>query len=319
MKSGIYIVANDLVTNQTIALLNSIRLYDTEIPVILIPYDEKYHDLLRVISNQYNVQLYEDLDFIQRLSANLQEIFGPKFFARPNQFRKQACWFGPFERFLYIDTDVIVFEKISDHLSYLQDYDFIYCDYQHRGGIKNIFTDKISREGVFTETELLDVFNCGFWGSKRHLLSESDLYQTFAECATHAEYFDFSQKTSDQPIINYLILKHITNRFNIVRRPGGAPGSWAGSSHFQVTVDKNLFDPTVNQTLQYLHWAGIRIMPGCPYWEVWKHYRYLHDLNPPLDRDLMPKQAQNYWHIGKRQLKSLLKSFPSVVKSRQVT
>ncbi|MDJ0703383.1 MAG: methionine synthase [Leptolyngbyaceae cyanobacterium MO_188.B28] len=306
MKSGIYLVANDLVINQGIALLNSIRLYDPEVPIVLIPYDENYHDLFKIISDRYGVQLYENLDFIKRLSANLQEIFDSSFFARPNQFRKQACWFGPFERFLYIDTDIIVFEKISDQLAYLKNYDFICCDYQHKGGIKNVFTNKILQEGVFSEAELLDIFNCGFWGAKRNLLSESDLYQTFAECAAHLEYFDFSQKTSDQPIINYMVLKRIANRFNIVRRPGGAPGSWAGSSHFQVIEDKKLFDPLVNQPLQYLHWAGIRIMPGCPYWEMWKYYRYLHEPNPPLDADLVPKQSQDYWQIYKRRVKSFL-------------
>nr|WP_229425722.1 hypothetical protein [Lusitaniella coriacea] len=89
------------------------------------------------------------------------------------------------------------------------------------------------------------------------------LYDTFAECAAHPEYFDFSQKTSDQPIINYMILKRIPRRFNLVRRPGGAPGSWGGSHHFQ-KQNGTLVDPrNGNQPLQYLHWAGIRIEPGC--------------------------------------------------------
>jgi hypothetical protein len=38
------------------------------------------------------------------------------------------------------------------------------------------------------------MFNCGFWGSKKGLVSEQDLYDTFAECAAHPNYFDFSEK-----------------------------------------------------------------------------------------------------------------------------
>jgi hypothetical protein len=97
-------------------------------------------------------------------------------------------------------------------------------------------------------------------------------------------------KTSDQPIINYMILKRIARRFNIVRRPKSAPGNWAGSSHFLVDGDR-LIDPTVDQPLQYLHWAGIRIQPGCPYWQIWEHYRYLHEPKPPETPQVVKKSS----------------------------
>lgn len=279
MSRGIYITANDKVMEQAIALLNSIRLYDSDTPIVMIPYDDKYSAIASLLTSSYGVQVYEDLEFIERLSKRLQQTFGERFFARPNQFRKQACWFGPFDEFLYIDTDIVVFEKIADNLNYLADYDFICCDYQHKGGIKNVFSQKVIQDKIFTREELKDIFNGGFWASKKNLISEETLYETFTECASHPEYFDFSQKTSDQPIINYMLLKRIPRRFNIVRRPGGAPGNWAGSPHFQ-RGGNILIDPTINQPLQYLHWAGIRIEPGCPYWDIWEHYRYLNESNP---------------------------------------
>ena len=281
MSRGIYIIANDRVIEQAIALLNSIRLYDPDTPIVMIPYDEQYHAIANIITEFYGVQIYEDLEFILRLSNQLHQIFGNRFFARPNQFRKQACWFGSFDEFLYIDTDIVVFEKIINNLNYLKNYDFICCDYQHLGGIENVFTNQVITKKIFSEAEVKDIFNGGFWGSTKALISENDLYETFAECAANPEYFDFSQKTSDQPIINYMILKCIPRRFNIVRRSGKAPGSWAGSPHFQAQGNL-LFDPIMNQPLQYLHWAGIRIEPGCPYWEIWKHYRNLNPSLPPV-------------------------------------
>lgn len=282
MNRGIYITANDKVLEQAIALMNSIRRYDKDTPVVLIPYNDDYLQAAEYLGERYGVTVYEDLEFIERLSKRLQVTFGESFFARPNQFRKQACWFGPFDQFLYIDTDIVVFEPIIQALDYLEDYDFLCCDYQHRGGLTNLFTPKILTDGVFTEVEVQDTFNGGFWGSKKGLLSEDDLYETFQACASVADYFDFSQKTSDQPIINYMILKRIPRRFNIVRRPGGAPGNWGGSSHFTALSEYRLFDPTVNQPLQYLHWAGIRIEPGCPYWDIWQHHRYLNEAIPSI-------------------------------------
>ena len=293
MSCGIYITANDRVIEQAIALLNSIRLHDSDIPVVLIPYDDNYQAIAKILQERYGVQLYPDLQFIDRLSNQLHQIFGENFFARPNQFRKQACWFGVFDKFLYIDTDIVVFEKLSNSLNYLNDYDFICCDYQYAGGIKNVFTSQVIEKNVFSSHEIQDIFNGGFWGSKKNLISEKILYDTFSECAAHPEYFDFSQKTSDQPIINYMVLKHIPRRFNIVRRPGGAPGNWAGSNHFQIQGNQ-LIDPNVNQPLQYLHWAGIRLEPGCPYWNIWKHYRYL---NEPLpDDDSFQKTPKSFWN-----------------------
>ncbi|WP_017654604.1 Npun_R2821/Npun_R2822 family protein [Fortiea contorta] len=282
MNRGIYIIANDKVIDQAIALLNSIRLYDVNTPVVMIPYDDNYHHIADLLNTYYGVQVYADLDFIERLSQKLHATFGGQFFARPNQFRKQACWFGKFDEFLYIDTDIVVFEKIIDNLNHLRHSDFICCDYQHLGGIKNVFNPQVLKEQVFTETEIKDIFNGGFWGSKKNLISEEDLYTTFAECANHPEYFDFSEKTSDQPIINYMLLKRVPRRFNIIRREGKAPGNWAGTPHFQ-THNHLLFDTTVNQSLQYLHWAGIRIQPGCPYWEIWEYYRNLHPAIPLMD------------------------------------
>lgn len=32
--------------------------------------------------------------------------------------------------------------------------------------------------------------------------------------------------------------------------------------------------------MKYIHWAGIRIEPGCPYWEIWEYYRYLNVSKP---------------------------------------
>lgn len=308
MTRGIYIIANDKVTDHAIALLNSIRLHDENTPIVMIPYDNNYHNIAATLNKYYGVTVYEDLDFIDRLSQKLHDTFGGKFFARPNQFRKQACWFGPFDEFLYIDTDIVVFEKISDNLNYLENADFLCCDYQHLGGLTNIFTPKVLEEKVFTEAEIQDTFNGGFWGARKNTISEKDLYETFAECAAHPEYFDFSQKTSDQPIINYMLLKRIPRRFNIIRRPGNAPGNWAGTPHFERQTENNnpiLFDPTLNQPLQYLHWAGIRIEPGCPYWDIWEHYRNLNQLIPSVNFPAPVKK--NQWEQTVDSLKNQLR------------
>ncbi|MEL6222776.1 MAG: Npun_R2821/Npun_R2822 family protein [Cyanobacteria bacterium J06627_8] len=308
MNRGIYIMANDSFADYAIALMNSIRRFDPDTPVVLIPYDDHYQEVARILADQFGVSVYDPLDFIMDLSVRLRDVFGDRFFARPNQFRKQACWFGPFDEFIYIDTDIVVFEKIADNLNYLAEHDFICCDYQHSGGIANVFTPTVLSEGVFQAHEMQDIFNGGFWGSRKGVITEMNLYETFQECAAHPEYFDFSQKTSDQPIINYMVLKRIKQRFNIVRRSGGAPGNWAGSPQF-VRQGNGLIDPNRGgQPLQYLHWAGFRIEPGCPYWDLWEDYRYLNEEKPKLVVE--PKQAAPVFQKVQTRIKQLRIPFP---------
>jgi len=273
MKRGIYIMANDAAIDNAIALLNSIRLFDTVSPVIMIPYDGRYKKLSNIVKSTFNVGLFEDLELVENIQKRVESIFGSKLFPRVNQFRKQASWFGPFDEFLYLDTDIVVFEKVIDNLKWLADHDFIAADYQYKLGNKYLFTDKI--RDIFGENELQGVFNAGFWGSKKGMITEKTLFETFEECARHLEYFDLSQDVSDMPIFNYLVLKKIGRRFNLVRDTGEkGPGCWAGMPHFK-REGNVLIDPNINKPLKYLHWAGIKIGPGCPYWDVWEHHRKL--------------------------------------------
>ena len=299
MSRGIYITANDKFSDQAIALLNSIRLHDPHTPIVLIPYDDNFEIVARILAEKFGVTIYADMELVERISHRLQEAFGAQFFARSNQFRKQACWYGSFDEFLYIDTDIIVFEKIINCLDYLSDYDFLSCDYQHKGGIKDVFTPKVFEAGVFSEADSKGVFNCGFWASKKNLISEDKLYEIFTECATHPEYFDFSQKTSDQPIINYMILKTIEKRINLARHFPTEPGNWGGSPHFEER-DHILYDK--GQRLRYLHWAGIAMNPGSPYYDLWRYYRYLGETSPLLPIEPKPsfsmqakQQLKKYW------------------------
>ena len=274
MKRGIYLMVNDNVLDNAIALINSIRFYDLSVPIIFIPYNEKYKKAAKALTTLKGVSCYEDVLLLERITNEVNSVFGREFFARPEQFRKQACWFGPFDEFLYLDTDIVVFEKIVGNLNYLSKNDFVCCDYQYLNGNKFLFTPKIMEEKIFSEEDLQYVFNGGFWGSKKGIITEEKLYNIFKECASHPEFFDFSQKVSDMPIINYLVIKLIKKKFNIVRdtEEKGA-GSWAGMPHF-IREGNKLIDPHVNKPLRYLHWAGIKIKPGCPYYDIWQWYRH---------------------------------------------
>ncbi|TVQ42738.1 MAG: methionine synthase [Gloeocapsa sp. DLM2.Bin57] len=286
MTRGIYIVANDRVVEQAITLVNSIRLYDPDLPIILIPFNQEYQQVAKTLQTKHRVELFPDLQLIETFTTQVATIFPADFLNLPNKMRKFVQWFGPLEEFIYIDTDIVVFQPLSTILDYLTEYNFLCCDYHHKSKrLQDIFSPLVEEQNIFNSTELRDVFNSGFWASQQGLFSEDELYQLLEECAQHPEYFDFSSKTTDQPILNYVILKSTKKKINLTKNNPKEPGSWAGSTHF-VNKDYILYDQ--EKRLRYLHWAGIAIKPGCPYWHIWKHYRYL--------GESFPKQ---WWNITK--------------------
>ncbi|MBD2296876.1 methionine synthase [Anabaena sphaerica FACHB-251] len=281
MNRGIYIVANDKVLENAIALLNSIRYFDPEITVYLIPFNENYQKVADTLGKFHNVKIFPDLEEIEKFTQRISEIFDRDFLALPNKMRKLVVWFGPLDEFIYIDTDIVVFEKIADNLGQLAEVDFFCCDYHHANDkLSNIFSPFVKEQQIFTNDQLEDVFNSGFWSSRKGVITEQQMYETLAECAAHPEYFDFTAGVTDQPILNYLILKLIYKRGNLVKIPGRGPGSWAGSCNFQ-QQDYLLYDH--GKRLKYLHWAGIKIQPGCPYWDTWEYYRNLNPGIPTVD------------------------------------
>lgn len=277
MRRGIYIVANNKVKENAIALLNSIRLYDPDTEIFLIPFNDDYQDVATSLE-RHQVQIFPDLVFLDQFTQMIADTFDRDFLALPNKMRKLTAWFGPLDEFLYIDTDIIVFEKIADVLNFLLDSDFVCCDYHYKGrNLKDIFSPAVKEQQIFSDADLQDVFNSGFWASRKGTISQEQMQKLLAECAAHREYFDFSSQTTDQPILNYLVLKSIAKRLNLVKLSEEESGSWAGMGHFR-EKDFILYDR--HKPLRYLHWAGIAMRPGAPYQELWEHYRYLNESKP---------------------------------------
>ncbi|NEQ50885.1 MAG: methionine synthase [Leptolyngbya sp. SIO3F4] len=275
MVRGVYIVANQKVGDNAISLLSSLRCHDADVPVYMIPFNDDYQALFEKLQALYQVKLFPDLAFLEAFTQKISDIFPRDFLALPNKMRKLAAWFGPLEEFLYIDTDILFFEPVSKTLDYLDQADFICCDYHFKGRkLRDVFsTDAVDR-GVFPADVVNSVFNSGLWGSKKGTIMLEDMYARLGECAQNRDYFDFAGGTTDQPIMNYLVLNSIEKRLNIAQVEPNEPGSWGGMNHF-VTRDHALYDGETR--LRYLHWAGTPMCKGGPYRELWEYYRYLDD------------------------------------------
>ncbi|MEO0867160.1 MAG: Npun_R2821/Npun_R2822 family protein [Cyanobacteria bacterium J06642_11] len=292
MVRGVYIVANEKVGENAIALLASIRACEPEIPVYMIPFNDDYQQVFQKLHSLYQVQLFPDLAFLDSFTQQISDIFPRDFLALPNKMRKLAAWFGPLDEFLYVDTDILFFEPISHTLTYLDQADFICCDYHFKGRkLRDVFSPTVIERGIFPEDIVNSLFNSGLWGSKKGSITLEQMYARLGECAQNRDYFDFSGGTTDQPIMNYLVLNSIDKRLNITQVAANEPGSWGGMKHF-VHRDHVLYDGDTR--LRYLHWAGTPMGPGGPYRDVWEYYRYLDEpeARPPAELQSTNKQGK---------------------------
>lgn len=270
MKSkGIYVLANDVVYDQLVALVHSIRLnHSQDIPICIIPYDSNMSRVKSLLTNQESFTIFDNKECIQWFTTVTTPICEVLSLRHPNRLYKMLSWFGPFDEFIYIDVDCLVLNNLDGIFSYLDKYDFISCDFQYRRGIRYVFYPGI--HDVFTQTQLNQVFNSVFFCSRR-LWSRDQFIGLITSCLKNKDYLDFSE-CNNQPILNYLVLSHVKRYINPCKR--GFPGSWAGTTGY-IQRGHHLYDREIDKQLLYLHWAGIKMVNQFPYRQLWELYRFI--------------------------------------------
>ena len=262
MSNGIYIVANDKYYEEAVACINSIRLYDPLIPIICIPYDESFQ-LMYGFCSRNKIGIFEDIRLLRNIERNVRKYL--PHIRHPARLRNLACWLGPFKQFIYMDADIVVFEKIAEIMDWLDTYDLVHSDNQYHTGIRWVFNDCVP----LSKEKRNNVFNCGMWASKSSLLNAQMIIRLLKQCGEHTEYFCKENGVSAQPIINWLALSSNWNIANL-NKIAGFPPSWAGNPAFN-RKGFTLYYGT--QPLKYLHWAGRDVKNNYNF--TWKFFREL--------------------------------------------
>ena len=127
MNYGIYILANDVVFDHLIALLNSLEVNGAkDIPVCVIPYDDRLTKVRVEIASRHNLTLFENTDSIifwedfatqvWKTHAKAQKVWQAKGW-KPVQclemHRKLCCFDGPFDKFIYFDADTLLMGSLD--------------------------------------------------------------------------------------------------------------------------------------------------------------------------------------------------------------
>ncbi|MBE9068488.1 sugar transferase [Leptolyngbya cf. ectocarpi LEGE 11479] len=308
MKRGIYTLANDVVYDQLVALLNSIEQNSGHIPVCVIAYNDDIERVTAEVAQRDNVSLLDDAtlfkfweDFSLRVwqthptAIKKWKASGVKTqFYRVGENHRYVSFdpAAPFDEFIYLDADTLVLQPLDFMFERLSQADVVVYDFQFKdlSHIFNVNSDKL--EIVFSAERLQrDIFCSGCYASKRGLFSEAELdhvVDTLGQGNSDVLYMG----APNQSLLNYMVQINNRSVHNVAlewRPEGKATGNAVSSKHFEER-DGLVYDR--GKRLSYLHYIGLssklfrRVCSGenldFPYRQTFLHYRYLHEPMPEL-------------------------------------
>jgi len=285
-QRGVYFLADDGILDMAIAFLNSFRTYNPSIALCLIPFTDDINGLAS-LRRQYNFTIWHDVATLQWCDEISRSFHG----CAVGQYRKLAIWEGPFNPFVYIDSDTVVLHSIDFALQYLDQFDFL----TSQSDIPHIrcwvWKDSVYGSGALTNQQISYAANTGFLASRRECLSREQIQVRLPGALALAEHMELL--CCEQPLLNYLIVtsgRRYASLYTIARdsRPWlGIPLElWAGRPSAMVR-DGRVIRP--RKKILMMHWAGEWQRAQnegrpIPYYDLWSYYRYLRPSqkeNPP--------------------------------------
>lgn len=170
----IYTLANDVVYDQLVALLNSIEVnISRDIPICVIPYNDCLDRVKQEITSRPNVTLFDNWESLKRWDDFVNQVWEahPRSkeskLSRPGWYkgyvhRKFASFDGEFDRFVFYDADSLGMKPIDDIFEKLDAYDFVFNDWEHTKSRESTQLDiaKIESATNLQESDIKSKLHC---------------------------------------------------------------------------------------------------------------------------------------------------------------
>lgn len=275
-KFGIYTLANDAVYDPLIALLNSIEVnVSPEIPVCIIPYNEQLVRVKQKVNSRPNVILFDDKSSMQRWEDFYNQAWNAdpqaslknqgnskKWYKKSNLFRKMCAFDGNFERFVFYDADSLAMSPLNRVLEKLDDYDFVFDDWEHR---KQTFVAALNFSVIekaisLPEAQVRPLMHCSsFFGSKRGILGKDELEMLREHLVEKQDYTWINERSwwCDADLFSYMTLRCDRPQFNFTLSPNGQDktGNCADADPF-VNINNVLYNQDGLKPIHRLHYMN---------------------------------------------------------------
>ena len=241
-EKGIYTLANDIVYDQLIALLNSIEAnYSKDIPVCVIPYNDNIKKIEAEIEKRKNVSLFLDKNSIGHWEVFAKEVWeaylenAERLFGRHSitNHRKFCCFDGPFKKFVFYESDSLAMKPLEGMFQKLEKYDFVFDDWQHKYFEDLLLVDLIEKIDPKIEIDKIRaLLHAGdFFGSKAGIFGKDELskLQDYLIEENEIKYVGKARNKirdaggwwDDVYISNYLTFRSGRPMFNLTLSPDG--------------------------------------------------------------------------------------------------
>src|SRR5579883_2781869 len=148
-ERGVYVLANDHVLDLAIACLNSFRHHNPDVPLCLIPFDGRIQEI-RKLQNKYRFTIFDNEPLLRRCDE-ISRRFHSRVFGH---YRKLVMWDGPFDRFVYIDSDTVTLRNLDGIFGHLGEYGFI-APHAYISAIRRwVWKDSIYSAGALTKEQI---------------------------------------------------------------------------------------------------------------------------------------------------------------------
>lgn len=276
IAKGIYTLANDRSYHWLVALLESCRIHEPDIPVIVIPFDDRI-ERVRTLQNRYRFDVLEH-DCLTALDEIAARYF-PNDHMSVHKFRKFAAFWGPFERFVFVDSDVVLLGPLGEFFDRAleSDVEFVCGEIDiDQVYVPGMLRDQMMATGVTTG------FNAGFFMSSRNTLRLDQVRRLGDEGL--AIRGGFVRVLGDQPFFNWCVAVsglRVQTYFDLV--PDMCFSTWAMRRPVaEVDGVWRLLDTKwgdVGRRMPLLHWAGYGLDFKMPNMRIFLRYRLAHATN----------------------------------------
>jgi hypothetical protein len=192
-------------------------------------------------------------------------------------------WEGPFDEFVYIDTDTVVLTDVGFVFGHLDDFGFVASHSNLPEIRKWVWKESIYDARVLTPRQIAYAANTGFLASRRECLRRASVEQRLTGAVALAEHMELY--CCEQPLLNYLMVTAGVRYGSLLSiaaltRAWQTPlERWAGDPSF-VVQDGRVISPETPDLM--MHWAGQWAWARdtgeqIPYFDLWNHYRRLRD------------------------------------------
>ena len=301
--SGIYCLANDVVIEWFEAFIRSYQLQNAALPLTVIPFNG---NITRLKSLQARFH-FEILDEAQcgHFDALANQVMGNDRLA--GAYRKFACFFGPYDEFLFLDSDIVVTNPM---LPLFEAYaksecDLVYFDYAldmaYAPDLAARMLAEYGSHGI----------NTGAFLSRKGILREADLWPLAEKAAAVRD--GLLPDVLEQSFFNFVFDVSRCRMVGMEKLlPELAPKAWARQPFHYDRQTRTATTPE-GKILPFSHW------PGCGYPtmvrpEIFLHYR---TLGMTLGERLNYKREFYYLRF-RRNLKRWLLQFPPTAKLLQL-